>query len=751
MPILDDEDTIEAQALSTSLDPYGQLIKMLMPRALCIAVYDSMGTPLWLSDGCDGPDLLQIVEEALNSARSGNPDPEEHDGFARSWDGDTAYVFLLRDGAALLGAVAISATDSNNISRPFSLMLGLLRPALQVLCRELANQFNMGDLRKNLAARDDDLALLLDASAASDEVSDGGFEQLLSSCTDHLECSLGALQIPDRHIALAHSAYPADRESHTEVLRTVHRHLFAFAQVQRRTLVLNKAPPQSPFGSVPYKILACPIQLAQTIVGVLSLYKPATAEDFDVRTVRIAEMMARRIACLVQSSFDSVTGLLAHPTFQQRALAVLSGGVIPGRRCVAYGDIDGLHVVNDTYGMHVGDMLIKSIAECMRNSMPSKVLASHICGDRFGLFFTDASLVEAQRWLTELCHRIAKLDFSHDSVSIEPSISFGLAAIAESKSPLAHALADAETACRLAKDRGRGRVEQYCRAVQASEPVETLPQYDDSAVVEGVREAIATDRFRMEAQPLVRLDSNAPPRRFELLLRMIEPNGESVGPDKFLAAAERHKLAMPIDRWVVQYALEILSSAATALDKLGAHFAINLSGQSVADETFPQFLENVLRDYGLPPRLLAFEISETAALANVAGAEMLVRRLRDLGHATTLDDFGMDLSSLNYLKSLPVADLKIDSGLVLDLASNSRARSSVTAIVNMARSMHLNTTAECVESEAILTVVRRLGLDYGQGYAIGRPRSLEVVLQELLRGAGMVRVSGSPLMSRLAG
>src|SRR5688500_10437017 len=128
--IKDNEDTIEAESLSTTLDTYGQLIKMLMPRSLCIAIYEAMGMPLWSSEGYDGPDLLQLVEEALNSARSGNPDPEERDGFARTWDGDTAYVFILRQGSNLLGAAAISCRDTSSGARPFSLMLGLLRPAL---------------------------------------------------------------------------------------------------------------------------------------------------------------------------------------------------------------------------------------------------------------------------------------------------------------------------------------------------------------------------------------------------------------------------------------------------------------------------------------------------------------------------------------------------------------------------------------------------------------------------------------------
>ena len=210
-------------------------------------------------------------------------------------------------------------------------------------------------------------------------------------------------------------------------------------------------------------------------------------------------------------------------------------------------------------------------------------------------------------------------------------------------------------------------------------------------------------------------------------------------------------MATDIDRWVLQYALEILSSAAPVLQSLGAHFAINLSGQSVADEDFPDFLHDKLREYELPSSLLSFEISETATVANIVRAETLIRRLQDLGHDIVLDDFVRGLSSLAYMKSLPVSGLKIDGGLVRDLAVSARPQAAMNAIVQLARTSNLRTTAECVESEAILAAVTQLGLDYGQGFAIGRPRSLELVLQELLRGTGGPRVSGSPMMARLAG
>ena len=738
--ILDDEDTIEAQALSTSLDPYGQLVKMLMPRASCIAIYDRTSTPLWLSDGCDGPDLPHLMEEALNAANTENADPEERDGCARSWSGDTAYVFILRDGDALLGALGVSCQDAAGGARPFSLMQGLLRPALQVLSRELVSQYNIGDLRQDVTARDADLELLLDASVPEDTGNDD-LEQLVSSCVTHLQCTAGALFIPDKKIAILHADSTLSAADCETVDRT-QRHLFAWVQVQRRTLMLNKVPPSSPMGSLQYKILACPIrQGGQQVVGLLMLLKRLGGTDFDTRQVRVIEMMTRHIAYVLQNAYDPSTGLLTRPALEQRALAALEGGA--AEHCIAYADVDRLHVVNENHGMHVGDRALVRIAEMMRAQLPANVAAARISGDRFALFFAKQGLDASRTFLTNLCQSVSGIDFSHEGTRVALSLSCGLAPVASTKFPLSHAMAAAEAACKAAKDRGRGRVELYQEADRS-----IVRRYEDVTILGDLREAILNDRFRMDAQPIIDLTQSSGARRFELLLRMIDPAGESVAPDKFLTAAERYQLATDIDRWVVQYALEILSSAAPRLASMGAHFAINISGQSLGDEHFPAYLEHKLRDYSLPPGMLSFEITETAAVANIIRAETLIRRLQDLGHSIALDDFGRGLSSLTYLKSLPVSHLKIDGGLVRDLAGNARSRAMVTAIVQLSQSMKLQTTAECVETESILSAVGQLGVNYGQGFAIGRPRPLEIVLQELLR-TGPAPMTGSTRPSRI--
>jgi len=746
--ILDDEDTIEAQALSTSLDPYGQLVKMLMPRASCIAIYDRTSTPLWLSDGCDGPDLTHLMEEALAAAVSDSADPDEHEGFARSWSGDTAYVFILRDGATLLGALGVTCQDSASGARPFSLMQGLLRPAIQVLSRELASQYNVGFMRQEPAApalaRDPDLESLLDASVPEQHSSDD-LEQLVRSCVTHLQCAAGTLFVPDKKVSILHAAKPLSA-AERELLDKTQRNLFAWVQVQRRTLMLNKLPPNNPMGSLQYKMLACPIrQGAQHVVGLLMLLKPLTGSDFDTRQVRVIEMMTRHVAYVLQNAYDPSTGLLTRPALEQRALTLLAADGGAGEHCIAYGDIDRLHVVNENHGMHVGDAAIVRIAEAIGSALPDNVYAAHISGDRFALYFANESLDAARTFLGSLRETIAALNFSHGGKQVALSASFGLAAVASTKFPLSHALAAAEAACKAAKDRGRSRVELYEEADRS-----IVRRHEDVAIIGDLREAISNDRFRMDAQPIVELGvgHSGGARRFELLLRMIDASGEIVAPDKFLTAAERYQLATDIDRWVVQYALEILSSAAPRLASMDAHFAINISGQSLGDEQFPAYLESKLREYSLPPGMLSFEITETAAVANIVRAETLIRRLRDLGHSIALDDFGRGLSSLTYLKSLPVSHLKIDGGLIRDLAGSARSRAMVTAIAQLSQSMQLQTTAECVESESILSAVGQLGLTYGQGFAIGRPRPLEIVLQELLRSGPAPR-SGSTRPSRI--
>jgi len=230
----------------------------------------------------------------------------------------------------------------------------------------------------------------------------------------------------------------------------------------------------------------------------------------------------------------------------------------------------------------------------------------------------------------------------------------------------------------------------------------------------------------------VSLSGAAPGARYELLLRMTDEQQRTIAPEKFLSAAERYQLAPAVDRWVVSYVLKLLTPLARALADKGARFSVNISGQSLGDESFIAFLDAELRDAQIPAQILAFELTETAAVANIVRAEALIRRLRDLGFEVALDDFGRGLSSLGYLKTLPVTSLKIDSSLVRDIAGDSRSQAMLSAIVQLARAIGLKTVAEGVETEEIRRITARLGVEFAQGFGIGRPEALEGVIERLV-------------------
>ncbi|HET9694453.1 MAG TPA: EAL domain-containing protein [Steroidobacteraceae bacterium] len=715
---------------ATSLDPYGQLIRMLLPRAQSIVFYDRMGVCVWESDGVEGPDLIALMQDAQSGEMARGASGT--DGFEeRLHGGQTAYVFLLRDDAReLIGSVGLVCRDTNGESRPFSLLQALLRPALQCLQRELASQSSIGDLQRSLSVRDRDLELLLGATqdeAVNSDATDD-FARLVQGCIDHLGCAVGALLIPDKNIAVCRTGGDTQASAGAEVLTRTHRHLIGWTQLHRQTMTSNTLAASGPLADVRYKVLSCPVMHgAQRVLGVLVLFKPLHAPDFDLRQVRIVELLARRVAFILMNAYDPTTGLLTRPAFEKRAHSMLSAGGSRSNVCVVYVDIDRLHVLNENLGMHVGDEVIVRVAEAIRRSVTPRMLAARISGDRFALMLPEATVDQAQDLAERLRDALERLAFIRDRQTVDITASFGIAAVMGGNHPLSHALASAEIACKAAKDRGRNRVEVYAEGDQS-----IVRRYTDLTLVGTVRSALLDQRFRLEAQPIVALNGAPAHPKFELLLRMTDEAGNSIPPDKFLSAAERYQLAPAIDRWVVRQVIETLRPLAGQLQQLKACFAVNISGQSLGDGEFATFMETTLRDAGLPLELLSFEVTETAAVANIVRAEALIRRLRELGCAVALDDFGRGLSSLTYLKTLPVTHLKIDGSFVRDAVTDERSHAMLSAIVQLARAMKLETVAECVESDAIRQAIRGLGVSYGQGFSIGRPVPLDKVLGTLV-------------------
>ena len=478
---------------------------------------------------------------------------------------------------------------------------------------------------------------------------------------------------------------------------------------------------------VPCRALICPVRNGNGRgMGVLALLRYPQLREFRSRDGRVAEILARRAAVVVASHYDALSGLYTRTAFEQRVRSIVAERTINSPPWSAlYVNCDRLHVINDNHGMHVGDTVIGQLGELIRSRLPPGALAARISGDRFTVLLP-TEVDDASRFAESLRVGAEMLSALHPGQEISISISVGVAPLENGRGgELAHSLAAAETACKAAKDRGRNRVATYQVADQS-----IIRRFSDIDVVARVREALAHNRLRLHAQAIAPFNtSGQKPPHYELLLRMIDREGSALGPDSFMSAAVRYQMMADIDRWVVKHAIALLKPYAQQLQNRPVVFSINFSGQSLGDDEFPDFLFDSVLKSGINPRVFCFELTENATILNLARAEVVMRRLRRMGCEVALDDFGTGLCSLSYLRQLPVTMLKIDGSFVRDVIRDPRADSMVQVIAQLARTMSLDTVAEYVETEEIRERIAAHGVDYAQGYAVGRA----VPFDELLR------------------
>jgi hypothetical protein len=353
-----------------SFAPYGQLVRSLLPRASSVALFDAQGKLLWSSDQTTGPDLINSVDETLSAARTS----PESTGQLRLLPGNVpVYLCWLRDDAArLLSVMTVVCRpngDHDAEGRGFSFAYALLRPAIECLRRELVSRAAIDQLNRTVSAMDKDLELLLADGAGAPPASASGesgpsraadeLRSLLHQALEHLRASTAALIVPDKSIALV---CPADQPpADTQLVARAHRQLLAMAQMRREPILINRLAPNSAFGAVPYRILSCPLRSrANRTVGVLVLFRE---EMFTERDARLGDILARKAMGLIESCYDILTGLYTRPAFEQRVRAVVSGSKPGSPWSALYIDGDQLHVINDNFGMHVGDAVLGRLAE----------------------------------------------------------------------------------------------------------------------------------------------------------------------------------------------------------------------------------------------------------------------------------------------------------------------------------------------------------------------------------------------------
>jgi diguanylate cyclase (GGDEF)-like protein len=606
-----------------------------------------------------------------------------------------------------------------------------LKPLLDCVHREMSAAPPTRSRVQALTERTEELEWLFQVTGNLKGTSDDRalLEDLLVASAKRLQCAFGVLCIPEKRLLIEHQA-----DKSGAVLRAAwnktQQHLLTWAQRRNRPLVINGALPAADGKRVPRpKILSVPVvRDSGRVLGILAFFNPPDAEDFASRHVFLARHLGRQTATLVDAQFDLMTGLYTRGGIEQM-YGSHADEPNAADRSIVYIDVDHMHVVNELHGFELGNELIVRIADLLGPPLlPEGALAARISGDRFAVILPESDPRAAATIAEHIQEAARRLVIGPEQNVVDVSVSCGVAALVSMPQGLARAMAAAELACKTAKNRGRNRVELY-----ACEDDSMMRRHDDALAVGQLRAALKADRLVLYAQRIAPLQDRSLPGGYEILMRLVEEDGSIIAPGPLIVAAQRYQLLPSVDRWVIQRALQTLSSYRSMLKTRGVSMSINVSGQSIGDETCIQAFKEQLKAAGLPPDCITVEITEQAAVTNLVRANAMINQLKALGCRFALDDFGTGANSLTSLKNLQIARVKIDGSFVRDILTDRNSVATVKAIVELARGLSMDTVAEYVENEQIANAVRRLGVDYAQGYAFGKPEPLERVLEELSR------------------
>jgi diguanylate cyclase (GGDEF)-like protein/PAS domain S-box-containing protein len=419
---------------------------------------------------------------------------------------------------------------------------------------------------------------------------------------------------------------------------------------------------------------------------------------------------------------DALTGLVNRHEFENRMAHVLeSVSTRNMEHALLYIDLDQFKVVNDTCGHAAGDELLKQLAEILHEPVRERDTVARLGGDEFGVLLENCPANRAEEIANQIVRQVRESRFVWQDKTFSVGASIGIALINEPNQTTGEILKTADMACHMSKELGRNRVHLFTK-----DDATLLQRETEMGMVSHIHHALDNGRLTLYAQPIVDLNGLEDKQVFkEIFVRMINDDGDVISPAAFIPSAERYNLMPEIDRWVIH---EIFSYAAATTAQPGDSkkpiYFINLSGTSLNDDAFLAYVQEQLTREMLDPSQFCFEVTETAAITNITRVRHFIKAIKDLGCRFALDDFGSGLSSFAYLKELPVDFLKIDGSFVRDITRDQKDYSIVESISRLGHSLGIKTVAEFVEDEDILSYVKNIGIDYAQGYGVGRPEPL---------------------------
>ncbi|MBD3671210.1 MAG: EAL domain-containing protein [Gammaproteobacteria bacterium] len=422
---------------------------------------------------------------------------------------------------------------------------------------------------------------------------------------------------------------------------------------------------------------------------------------------------------------DPLTRLNNRYAFEKYFTELLSRRPTQEKSCaLLYIDLDQFKIVNDTCGHIAGDQMLIKLGNTLKSYVGDRGIIARLGGDEFGVILHDNSLETARSFSEGLLNVITNFRFNWQEKRFTIGASIGLVMIEDDSYSDFELLSAADMACYAAKDSGRNRIHIF-----EHNDDEMLQRRGEMQFVERIKEALEENRFVLHRQVISPLQTNDTPVTYEYLIRLLDENGELLYPGAFLPAAERYELMVMLDRWVVSNVFEYLNlSNDNQLKNTQMPIAfINLSGQAFTDPAFAQFILDTAAQYNIRQELVCFEITETSAISNLNMARDFINHLTKAGFKFALDDFGTGMSSFSYLRTLDVDYLKIDGIFCKELDTDNINSAIIKAITEVGHKTQLGVIAEWIESDSTRQQLAGLGVDYGQGYALGRPEPLRTL------------------------
>jgi len=436
-----------------------------------------------------------------------------------------------------------------------------------------------------------------------------------------------------------------------------------------------------------------------------------------VRDVTEQRGLARQMS--YQASHDALTGLVNRREFERRLQEALDAARSGGTSHVlCYLDLDRFKVVNDSCGHLAGDSMLREVAALLKDAVRDSDTVARIGGDEFGLLLIGCPLEKARQISDDVCRSVSDYRFVWKDKIFNIGVSIGLVEIGRESGTVEEVMGAADSAGYVAKQQGN-HVHVYSLRDEA-----VARHRGEIHWLQKLQSALKENRFELFSQTIQPVNShavNGP--AFEVLVRLKDESGQSVSPSEFLRAAERYRLMSLVDRWVVQTTLAALGRGALKISPQHS-VAINISGQTLGDMQFLEFVVDTFDRTGVQPSQVCFEVTENSVITNLEHARRFIGVLHGMGCKFALDDFGRGLGSFSNLKHLTMDFLKIDGSFMRNLARDSVNQAMVAAMIKLARTLDFQVVAEQIEDDAALDAVRKMGVDYVQGYAIARPQPL---------------------------